>query len=342
MRIARQQKRAAHHILEFAHVARPRVSAQHCQCAVAQPRHRGPFRCVAQQHRESERGDVGAAFAQRGQREREHVEPVIKVGAEAAFVDFERQVAVGAGDHAHIDPDWLGRAERHNFAFLEHAQQLGLERQRHLSDFVKQQRPAVGCAEETLGRGMGAGERALLVPEQQSFEHRLGHCRAIHADEWASLAWRAIVDEAAEHFFAGAGGASDQHRDFALRDTFRQRQHREGLRVGRDRAAGAARCGDQRGLRRGAVGIGIVQRERRLAGRTAFADQCGRRATFEPDRSAVRGARSGSRRRYTGRRLACVDQRDGRFAGCPVTQIAQHCSRPAQQRQVLFRRPVAE
>ena len=37
----------------------------------------------------------------------------------------------------------LAAAEAFDFAFLQHAQQLGLQRQRHLGDFVEQQRAAL-------------------------------------------------------------------------------------------------------------------------------------------------------------------------------------------------------
>ena len=50
---------------------------------------------------------------------------------------------------------------------LEHAQELGLQRQRQLADLVEEQRAAVGRLEVAPAcAAIGAGERALLVAEQ--------------------------------------------------------------------------------------------------------------------------------------------------------------------------------
>jgi hypothetical protein len=82
---------------------------------------------MAQQQREGERGDVRRPLAQRDEAHRENVEAIIEVGAEAAFLDLERQVAVGRGDDPHVDLDRPGRADRDHLAFLQRAQQLGLQ-----------------------------------------------------------------------------------------------------------------------------------------------------------------------------------------------------------------------
>ena len=66
-------------------------------------------------------------------------------------------------------------------AFLQHAQQLRLHRQRHVADLVEEQRPAVRLlelAEMTRGR---AGERALLVPEQLATRSAPRDGGAVHA-----------------------------------------------------------------------------------------------------------------------------------------------------------------
>jgi hypothetical protein len=113
----------------------------------------------------------------------EDVQAVEEVGAEAALGHFGRQVAVGRGDDAHVDLDRLGRTDGDDLAFLKRAQQLGLQRQRHLGDLVEQQRAAVGSAEEALAGLGGAGEGALGVAEQQGLKHGFGHGRAVDGDE---------------------------------------------------------------------------------------------------------------------------------------------------------------
>ena len=261
-----QQQRPAHHVFQLADVARPAVDAQPGQRAFADPRHLRARGSVAQQHRHRQRCDILAPLAQRREGEGEHVEAIEQVGAEPALGDFGGQIAVDAGDHPDVDLDRLGCADRHDLALLQRAQQLGLERQRHLGDLVEQQRAPVGGAEEALA-GLGRpGERAFLVAEQHRLEHRFGHRRAVDRHERTVAARAAIVDEAAQHFLAGSGRAVDQHRDVAVGEAFAQRQDRQAVRIGGDRGARRTQAGEQRGGRNLRGGIDISQRERALAG----------------------------------------------------------------------------
>ena len=68
---------------------------------------------------------------------------------------------------------------------LEHAQDLGLRVGAHVADFVEEQRAAVRLLEAADALFVGAGERALLVPEQFRFEKVLLQRRAVHLDEVA-------------------------------------------------------------------------------------------------------------------------------------------------------------
>ena len=73
-------------------------------------------------------------------------------------------------DHAHVDRDRLRRADRPHLALLQHAQELDLQRHRHVADLVQEQRAAVGRLEQALVRLHGAGERAPRVAEQLGLE----------------------------------------------------------------------------------------------------------------------------------------------------------------------------
>ena len=117
----RQKQCPAHHVLELADIARPGVIGQRSERGIADPGHALALGDMAQQHGEGQRGDVRTAFAQRQHLDGKYVQAIIKVGAKAAFLNLVRQVAVGAGDNAHIDLDRAGRADRHHFAFLQGA-----------------------------------------------------------------------------------------------------------------------------------------------------------------------------------------------------------------------------
>ena len=58
--------------------------------------------------------------------------------------DQRLQVLVGRADDAHVDRDLLAAADALDHAVLQEAQQLRLQRQRHVADLVEEQRAAVG------------------------------------------------------------------------------------------------------------------------------------------------------------------------------------------------------
>jgi hypothetical protein len=126
---------------------------------------------------------------------------------------------------AHVGGDRLDRAQRLVDALLQNAQQARLHGRRNVADFVQKDRPA-------LGQGKAAGfvpprvrERAGFVAEQFRFQQRVGQGAAVDGHEGLILAPRQRVDGAGEQLLAGAAGALDQHRAFAVRQQRQQLEH---------------------------------------------------------------------------------------------------------------------
>ena len=159
-------------------------------------------------------------------------------------------------------------AEPHELALLEHAQQLGLDRRRHLADFVEEQHAAVGLLDASRLGADRAGERAALVAEQLRLEELIGQRRAVDRDERPVAAARAVVDEARDDFLAGARLAGEEHRRLGLRHARGLRQHVLPLpRMADDAAMAGARLelAGQRGdlrleARRRLARLGIASR----------------------------------------------------------------------------------
>ena len=155
--------------------------------------------------------DVLAALAQRRHVERDHVEPVVEILAEAARGDLLLEILVGRGDHAHVDLDRLGAADALEAVLLQDAQHLGLRHQAHVGDLVEEDRAAVRELELAALLRERAGEGALLVAEQLGLDQLLGHRGAVHLDERALAALALQVDLARDELLAGAVLAGDQH-----------------------------------------------------------------------------------------------------------------------------------
>ena len=107
-------------------------------------------------------------------------------------------------------PQRLVRAQRLNCSLLQHAQQLGLRRQRHLGHLVQQQRPAVRGAETAVAPADRAGEGATLVTEQLRFQQRVRKGGAVDGHERLPAPWPPLVQRPRDQLLAGAALAADQ------------------------------------------------------------------------------------------------------------------------------------
>jgi hypothetical protein len=183
-------------------------------------------------------GNVAGALPERGKPDREDVEAVVQVGAEAAGLHLVVEVEVGGGDEAEVHRDLAGAADALDLLLLQHAQQPHLDGVADGRDLVQEEGASVRLLEEATLVGHGAGEAALGVAEQLRFQQRLRQCRAVDGDEGPAGAVRKVVHGAGDQLLAGARLAGDQHagahRRHAL-DQLEDARHRR--RVADDAAA---------------------------------------------------------------------------------------------------------
>ena len=214
-----QRNHAQDFILQLAHIARPVVGRQGGQGFRGKTGH-----CLAQGLRTAgEQGfgqqrQIHAPFAQRRHVHRDGRQPVIQVFAEAPAAHVGLQVAVGRRDHPDIDGHRAVAAERPELAFLQHAQQLDLERGRGVANFVQKEGAAVGLLEQPDAIFNGSGERTALVAEQFGFEQRVGQGAAVLGNESLVGTGAFVMDGAGDHFLAGTRFAGDHHRQVVGRD----------------------------------------------------------------------------------------------------------------------------
>ncbi len=168
--------------------------------------------------------DVPGPLAKGGQRDGDHVEPVVQVLPEASLPDFFLELAVGGRDHAHVHVDVGRSANPPERPLFEEPQQLGLEGRHHLADFVEKHRAAVGRLEQSPLLAIRAGEGAALVPEQLALEQVLGQRRAGDVHERLRRAVAAEVNDLGGEILAGAALPCQEHgRGRAGGDLLQQR-----------------------------------------------------------------------------------------------------------------------
>ena len=78
------------------------------------------------------------------------VDAVVEIVAEAAFEHLLAQIAVGGRHQPGIDLDRRVAADRRDLARFERPEQLGLQVERQLADFIEKERAAVRRPKDTL------------------------------------------------------------------------------------------------------------------------------------------------------------------------------------------------
>jgi hypothetical protein len=132
--------------------------------------------------------NVLAPIAQRRQRDLEHTQPVVQVLAELTALHRAVEIAVGRRDQPDIHLDQARAAEAHELTLLEHAQQLGLDGQCHLADFVEEQHAPVGLFDAAWLGGDGASKCPAFVAEQLRLEQLVRKRSAVDGDKGSMAA----------------------------------------------------------------------------------------------------------------------------------------------------------
>src|SRR3984893_11882697 len=109
-------------------------------------------------------------FSKGRQGNRDHVQAMIEVFAEAALANQIEQLHVAGSDDANVDLDRFRAAEAHEFALLNHTQELGLRLRSDRANLIEKNRPLIGDFEEPFLRRDGARERTLHMAEKLRFE----------------------------------------------------------------------------------------------------------------------------------------------------------------------------
>ena len=209
-----------HEVFQFADVSREGVGHEQLQggrrdkLTVLGRREILPEEMVHQE------GNILAPLPERRHLELNDVEPVKEIFPERVFPDLLFEVAVRGGDDPDVGLLVGDPPDPPEFLFLQDAQQLSLELERHLADFVKKEGPTFRLFEETGPVDNGPGEGALLVAEELALHERLGDRAAVHRHKRLVLPRAVVVDGPGDEFLASAAFPEDQDVGHAGGDLF--------------------------------------------------------------------------------------------------------------------------
>ena len=116
-------------------------------------------------------------------------------------------------------------ADRLEFQFLQHAQQLHLHGRAGGADFVQENRAAVGQLELADLVAGGAGERTGHVAEQFAFQQCFRQRPAGHFDKRLVAPGAVAMNRPGDQRLAGAAFAGDQHGGLGVGHAFDHVEH---------------------------------------------------------------------------------------------------------------------
>src|SRR5688572_17724962 len=172
------------------------------------------FRRALQIVAEEEEHVLGA-LPQRWHGNLDHVQPVVEIFPELRRLNLLAQVAVRGRDQPDVGAagDRVA-ADRLNLSGFGKAQQHRLHPEAHLPQFVQEQRPVVGLANQPRLVPVGAGEAAPDVAEEFRFEQGLGNATAIDGHERPRHPRVVGVDQLRHDLLANPGLAENQYLGF--------------------------------------------------------------------------------------------------------------------------------
>ena len=117
-----------------------------------------------------QRGYVFLARSQSWQQHREDIESIIKVAAKLVPLHHLLQISVCGGNHSDIYAMRSTASETFEFAFLQNAQQIGLQRQRDIADLVSKERSFVRKFEASDFLCNRSGESSFFMTKELAFQ----------------------------------------------------------------------------------------------------------------------------------------------------------------------------
>ena len=167
---------------------------------------------------DGERGDVGAAFAEGRQVDREDAEPVVKVLPEGAAGDRLAEIALRGGQHTDVGFERFRTTHPLELPVLQEPEELGLEVLRQLADLGQQERAAIGEFELSLAALGRIGKGTLFVTEEQAFEQARSCRRAVHGEIRRVCPVARAENLVGDEILSRARFALDEHRGLGRGD----------------------------------------------------------------------------------------------------------------------------
>src|SRR5690606_8062258 len=213
-------------MLYLTDVARPGVPLQAAHRTIGNAPHGFVilFGVVVQEMLTQQR-DVLHPFAERRYMNLYSVDTVQEVLAERSVTHHVVQGHIRSAYEPYINRSRLVRSHPGHLPRLQRTQQLALEVEAEVADFVEEECPFVREFKPPRPVFARIRKRALLMPKQFAFEQRLRYRTHINGDKTFALAHRALVNGPGDQFLARSVLTEYEHIGVRAGNLVDQRKH---------------------------------------------------------------------------------------------------------------------
>src|ERR1700726_2175489 len=221
-RAIRQNRGALNGVLKFANVSRPGVSTKP-RFRFARQRQVGLAKLAPEALEEmlGKQQNIVAAVPQRRNGDRHGRNSKVKILAKRFVGHRGAQILVRRRQDADAYFDFLGPADALESLFFQYAQQLALNRERQLPDFVEKKSSAVSELELPKFPPPGSRVSAALVAEEFVLDQSFRNGRAVERHERLLGARAEVMNRSREKLFARSAFAQEQNGRIGRSDPLR-------------------------------------------------------------------------------------------------------------------------
>src|SRR5580693_781511 len=114
--------------------------------------------------------NIISSFPQRRQRDWKDVEPIVEIGTKFLFLHHLPQILISSSDETYVNLKGAVASQALELLFLKNAEELWLQFEGQIADFIEKQRAAVSRLKSSHRLSDGAREGTSLVTEEFALE----------------------------------------------------------------------------------------------------------------------------------------------------------------------------
>jgi len=172
-----------------------------------------------------ERRNVFASISQGRQCDRKYIQAIVQIAAKFSTLHHSLEVLVSRGDQTHVDAMCAPAPETLEFLFLQNAEELGLQGERYISNFIEEQGSFISQVKAADFLCDRSGKGPPFVAKKLAFEQVERDCGAVELDQRVTAARARIVNRMSDKFFPSAGLSLNENGRIRSRNPLGLLQH---------------------------------------------------------------------------------------------------------------------